>query len=117
MDNVDLSKYKMDHVDLTKYKIVIKPIKQRVKETDPVKLEAMKQKRKQQREERKKNPQPPKPKTEKKVKKVDDGLIKFNDKLNYLIGHTVEELNEKVHNIKGVQVGTQPNEIKIKNKK
>jgi hypothetical protein len=44
MDNVDLSKYRMDNVDLTKYKIVIKPIKQKVKETDPVKLEAMKQK-------------------------------------------------------------------------
>jgi hypothetical protein len=101
----------MENIDLTKYKIVIKPIKQKVKETDPVKLEAMKEKRKQQREERKKNP--PKPKTEKKMKKIDDGLIKFNDKLNYLTGHTVEELNEKVHNLKGVQVGTQPNEIKI----
>ena len=107
----------MENIDLTKYKIVIKPIKNKVKETDPVKLAAMKEKRKQQREERKKNPQPPKPKTEKKMKKIDDGIIKFNDKLNYLTGHTVDELNEKVHNLKGVHVGTQPNEIKIKNKK
>lgn len=99
------------------YKIVIKPIKKKVKETDPVKLEAMKEKRKQQREERKKNPQPPKEKKEKKEKKTDENIIKIDETLKNLIGHTIDELNEKLHNIKGIQVGTQPTEIKIKNRK
>lgn len=99
------------------YKIVIKPIKKKVKETDPVKLEAMKEKRKQQREERKKNPQPPREKKEKNKKKTDENIIKIDETLKHLIGHTVNELNEKLHNMKTTQIGIQPTEIKIKNKK
>jgi ribosomal protein L13E len=82
------------------YKIIIKPIKPKVKETDPAKIEAMKEKRRLQREARKDKPKEPKEPKESKIKPDNSHEInEINKKIKNLIGFTVDEINDK---LKGV---------------
>jgi hypothetical protein len=78
------------------FKIVIKPIKPKVIELDPVKIKALKEKRKLQREMRK-----GKPKKE-PITKPDysDDLEKINKNLKKLVGLSVEEINDKLKLVK-----------------
>ena len=105
------------------FKIIIKTIKPKTKETDPVKIEALKEKRRLQREARKNNPQEPKQNKEPKQKKdISEDIININKTLKNLVGFSVDELNEKLKSSKvsNVQVGPPPVEIidkPIENKK
>ena len=99
------------------YKIIIKPIKPKVKETDPIKIEAMKEKRRLQREAHKNKPKDPtlvtkaiKPKELKA--KTDDQIKEINNKLKILTGFSVDEMNDK---LKGVSP-PQPIKNELKNK-
>jgi len=101
------------------FKIIIKPIKPKIKELDPVKIEALKEKRRLQREARKNRPkdESPKPKTPKPDYSND--IENINKSLKNLIGFSVDEINEKLKVVKPstVQLGLpQPVEI-IENKK
>lgn len=79
------------------YKVIIKMIKPKVKETDPVKIEAMKEKRRLQREARKDKPKEPKEPKEPKVKADHSNEInKINEKVKSLIGFSVDEINDKL---------------------
>jgi hypothetical protein len=105
------------------YKIIIKPIKPRTKETDPIKLEAMKQKRKEKREANKNKPKPePKEKVEKPPKEDTTEFIdNINKSLKNIIGFSIEEINDKIKQSapKPVQMGMpelKP-EKKVKEKK
>ena len=81
------------------FKIVIKPIKPKIKETDPIKIEALKEKRRLQREVRKNKPKQdgmeaiPKQKPEKKNK---EELENINKTLKNLVGFSIDEINEKL---------------------
>ena len=79
------------------FKIVIKPIKPKIKETDPIKIEALKEKRRLQRETRKNKPKQdeaiPKQKPEKKNK---EELENINKTLKNLVGFSIDEINEKL---------------------
>jgi len=78
------------------FKIVIKPIKPKVVELDPVKIKALKEKRKLQREIRK-----DKPKKEPRTKPdYSDDLEKINKNLKKLVGLSVEEINDKLKLVK-----------------
>jgi hypothetical protein len=86
------------------YKVVIKVIKPKVKETDPIKIAEMKEKRKLQREAHKNKPKDPnlvtkaiKPK-ESKIK-TDDQIEEINKKVKNLIGFSVDEINDKLKGI------------------
>ena len=102
------------------FKIVIKPIKPKVKELDPAKIEALKEKRRLQRETRKNKPkdESPKPKTPKPDYSGD--IENINKTLKNLVGFSIDEINDKIKastNIKTVQLGNpQPVEI-VENKK
>ena len=98
----------------TQFKIVIKPIKPKVKETDPVKIEAMKEKRRLQREARKNKPRDPTLETKaiKPKSKTDEEIEEMNKKVKNLIGFSVDEINDK---LKGVPP-PQPIKIELKNK-
>ena len=76
------------------YKVIIKSIKPKVVETDPIKIEAMKEKRRLRREVLKNTVRIPK---EPKVK-VDhtDEINKINEKVKTLIGFSVDEINDKL---------------------
>lgn len=83
------------------YRIIIKPIKPRVKETDPIKIEAIKEKRRLQREARKNKPIEPK---EPKIKPDRSNEInQINQKVKNLIGFSVDEINEKLKGIEPPQ--------------
>jgi hypothetical protein len=94
------------------YKIIIKPIKPKVKETDPLKIEAMKEKRRLQREARKNKPVEPKEPKEPKIKHdYTNEINEINKKVKNLIGFSVDEINDK---LKGIP---QPQPIKNELKK
>jgi len=79
------------------FKVVIKPIKPKMKETDPIKIEALKEKRRLQRETRKNKPKEDEaiPKQPKKI--VDkEKLENINKTLKNLVGFSIEEINEKL---------------------
>jgi hypothetical protein len=99
------------------FKIIIKPIKQKVKETDPIKLEALKEKRRLQREARKNKPVEPKEPKEVKPKiDYSEQLENINKTVKNLVGFSIDEINDKLKASKPTQtqVGTQP--IKIPKK-
>lgn len=100
------------------FKIIIKPIKPKVKETDPIKLEALKEKRRLQREARKSKPKEPKEPKEVKPK-VDytEQLENINKTVKNLVGFSIDEINDKLkaNKITTLQVG-QPKEEVIKKK-
>jgi hypothetical protein len=80
------------------FRVIIKPIKKKVVELDPIKILALKEKRKIQREARKN-----KPKTDEvKVPKVkidhSDEIDKINKTLKSLIGFNIDEINNKLLN-------------------
>jgi len=91
----------------TQFKIVIKPIKPKFKETDPIKIEAIKQKRKEQREERKNKPVEPK---EPKQPKQDltSEIENINKSLKNMVGLTVDEINDKLKGSTQEQPQPQP---------
>lgn len=90
------------------FKIVIKTIKPKVKETDPDKIEARKEKRRQQREAKKNQPKEPKEKKE-KINNTEE-LENMNKSLKNLIGYSIDEINEKIKSLKvsPVQLGPEP---------
>jgi len=85
------------------FKIVIKTIKPRVKETDPDKIAATKEKRRVQREAKKNEPK--KEKEPKQPKKDNTDLENINKTIKNLLGFTIEEMNQKLIKPIGVQVG------------
>jgi 1-acyl-sn-glycerol-3-phosphate acyltransferase len=107
------------------FKIIVKPIKPKIKETDPVKIEAQKEKRRLQREARKNKPKEQKEPAEIKPKiDYSEDIQNINKTLKNLIGFSVDELNEKLNSSKvsTVQIGQpivedKPIENKKKNKK
>jgi len=79
------------------YKIVIKPIKPKMKETDPEKIEVIKEKRKLQREARKNKPKEEKQPKEKKEKDdLSEEIENINKSLKNLIGFNIDEINQKI---------------------
>ena len=102
------------------FKIIIKPIKPKVKELDPVKIEALKEKRRLQREARKNKPVEPKEPKEPKVKPdYSQDIENINKTVKNLIGFSVDEINEKLKNSNytTTQVGVMPEQVEIKTKK
>ncbi len=98
------------------FKIIIKPIKPKVKELDPVKIEALKEKRRLQREARKNRPVEPKEPKEPKVKPdYSQDIENINKTIKNLVGFSVDEINEKLKATKytTTQVGL-PNNPEIK---
>jgi hypothetical protein len=96
------------------FKIVIKPIKPKVKELDPAKIEALKEKRRLQRETRKNKPkdESPKPKTPKPDYSGD--IENINKTLKNLVGFSIDEINDKIKasKVSTVQLGNpQPVEM------
>jgi len=81
------------------FKIIIKPIKPKVIELDPVKIEALKEKRRLQREIRKNKP---KQEIKEQRTKTDysSEFEKINKNLKNLIGFSVEEINDKLKSSK-----------------
>jgi hypothetical protein len=78
----------------SEFKIIIKPIKPKVKELDPVKIEALKEKRRLQREARKNKPVEPK---EPKVKPdYTEEIENINKTLKNLVGFSIDEINDKL---------------------
>lgn len=76
------------------YKVIIKPIKPKVVETDPIKIAERKEKRMLRLEALKNTPRTPKePKA-----KVDHSneINKINEKVKSLIGFSVDEINDKL---------------------
>ena len=103
----------------SEYKIIIKPIKPKVKETDPIKIEALKEKRRLQREARKNKPVEPKEPKEPKVKPdYSQDIENINKTVKNLIGFSIDEINDKLKNTNytSVQVGL-PEPVEIKPKK
>lgn len=101
------------------FKIIIKPLKPKVKELDPVKIEALKEKRRLQREARKNKPVEPKEPKEPKVKPdYTQDIENINKTVKNLIGFSIDEINDKLKNINytSVQVGL-PKSVEIKPKK
>jgi hypothetical protein len=101
------------------FKIVIKPIKPKMKELDPAKIEALKEKRRLQRETRKNKPkdESPKPKTPKPDYSGD--IENINKTLKNLVGFSIDEINDKIKasKVSTVQLGNpQPVEM-VENKK
>jgi hypothetical protein len=93
------------------YKIIIKPIKPKMKETDPEKIEALKEKRRLQRETRKNKPKEDKQPKEKKEKiNNSEEIDNLNKSLKNLIGYSIDEINEKIKSLKvsPVQLGPEP---------
>jgi hypothetical protein len=100
------------------FKIIIKTVKPKVKETDPIKLEAMKEKRRLQREARKDKPVVPKePKPPKKDNTEE--LENINKTVKNLVGFSIDEINEKLkaNKITTVQVGPPPDVVQTKPKR
>ena len=100
------------------YKIIIKTVKPKVKETDPIKLEAIKEKRRLQREARKDKPVVPKePKPPKKDNTEE--LENINKTVKNLVGFSIDEINEKLkaNKISSVQVGPPTEVVQDKPKK
>jgi hypothetical protein len=101
------------------FKIVIKNIKPKMKETDPDKIEARKEKRRQQREARKNQPTEKKEKKEKIINTEE--IDNLNKSLKNIIGYSIDEINEKIKSLKvsPVQLGPEPAIIEevIKDKK
>jgi len=81
------------------FKIVIKPIKPKVIELDPVKIKALKEKRKLQREMRKGKPkkEPKEPRTK---PDYSNEFETINKSLKKLVGFSVEEINDKLKLLK-----------------
>jgi hypothetical protein len=90
------------------FKIVIKTIKPKIKETDPDKIEARKEKRRQQREARKNQPTEKKEKKEKIINTEE--IDNLNKSLKNIIGYSIDEINEKIKTLKvsPVQLGPEP---------
>lgn len=80
----------------TQFKIVIKPIKPKVKETDPIKIEAMKEKRRLQREARKNKPVEPKEPKEPKPDYSNE-IENINKSLKNIVGLSLDEINDKIN--------------------
>jgi len=106
------------------FKIIIKPLKPKVIETDPIKIEALKEKRRLQREARKNKPVVPKePKEVKPKVDYSEQLENINKTVKNLVGFSIDEINEKLkaNKISGVQVGLpsvdSPKETKKRSKK
>jgi len=97
------------------FKIIIKPIKPKVKELDPIKIEALKEKRRLQREARKNKPVEPKEPKEPKVKPdYTQEIENINKTLKNLVGFSIDEINDKLKasNFTTTQVGL-PNNIEV----
>jgi len=95
------------------FQIVIKNIKPKTKETDPEKIEAIKEKRRQQREARKNQPTEPKQKKQPKEPKEPtntEDIDNLNKSLKNIIGYSIDEINEKIKTLKvsPVQLGPEP---------
>ena len=90
------------------FKVIIKPIKPKVKELDPIKIEALKEKRRLQREARKNRPVEPKEPKEPKVKPdYTQEIENINKTLKNLVGFSIDEINDKLKasNFTTTQVG------------
>jgi hypothetical protein len=97
------------------FKIIIKPLKKKVVEIDPIKIQALKEKRKLQRQIKKDN----KPISEEvKIPKIkidhSDEIENINKTLKNLIGFSIDEINDKLKTSKTstVQLGNPSNEVK-----
>lgn len=104
------------------FKIIIKPIKPKVVETDPIKLEALKEKRRLQRQARKDKPKEPKePKEVKPKVDYSEQLENINKTVKNLVGFSIDEINDKLksNKISTIQLGgpSEVKEIKKKGKK
>ena len=102
------------------FKIIIKPIKLKVKELDPVKIEALKEKRRLQREARKNKPVEPKEPKEPKVKPdYTQEIENINKTLKNLVGFSIDEINDKLKASKpsNIQYGLPTEPEVIPNKK
>jgi hypothetical protein len=90
------------------FRIVIRNIKPKMKETDPDKIEARKEKRRQQREARKNQPTEKKEKKEKIINTEE--IDNLNKSLKNIIGYSIDEINEKIKTLKvsPVQLGPEP---------
>jgi len=98
---------------MNNFKVIIKEIKPRIKELDPIKIEALKEKRRLQREARKLKPKEEKPKEEKedKTEKIEN----INKTIKNLTGLSIDELNAKLNPvITTIQVGEPVIETVIK---
>lgn len=95
---------------MDKFKIIIKPVKPvkpKVKETDPIILEQLREKRKLQREARKNKPkQEPKPKVD-----YSKEIENINKTMKNIVGFSIDEINEKLEKAKitTVQIGLPKN--------
>jgi len=99
------------------FKVIIKPIKPKVKELDPIKIEALKEKRRLQREARKNKPVEPKEPKEPKVKPdYTQDIENINKTLKNLVGFSIDEINDKLKSSKTstIQYGlpTEPEVVK-----
>jgi hypothetical protein len=99
------------------FKVIIKSTKPKVKELDPIKIEALKEKRRLQREARKNQPVEPKVPKEPKVKPdYTQDIENINKTLKNLVGFSIDEINDKLKiiNYTTTQVGipTENSEIK-----
>ncbi|AIW01907.1 MAG: hypothetical protein ASQ68_gp17 [Yellowstone Lake virophage 6] len=104
----------------SEFKVIIKPMKPKVKELDPIKIEALKEKRRLQREARKNNPVEPKEPKEPKVKPdYTQEIENINKTLKNLVGFSIDEINEKLKNINytTTQVGLPTEPDVVPNKK
>jgi len=97
---------------MNNFKVIIKEIKPRIKELDPIKIEALKEKRRLQREARKLKPkEEPKEPKEDKTEKIDN----INKTIKNLTGLSIDELNAKLNPvITTIQVGEPVIETVIK---
>jgi len=79
------------------FKIIIKSVKPKMKETDPDKIEALKEKRRLQREARKNKPVEEKKPKEKKIKNdLSEEIDNINKTLKNLVGFNIDEINQKI---------------------
>jgi ribosomal protein L13E len=103
------------------FKVIIKPIKPRVKELDPIKIEALKEKRRLQREARKNRPkeESPEPKEPKVKPDYTAEIENINKTVKNLVGFSIDEINQKLKAsiINNVQVGLPVDTEPIQNKK
>jgi hypothetical protein len=103
------------------FKVIIKPIKPRVKELDPIKIEALKEKRRLQREARKNRPkeESPEPKEPKVKPDYTTEIENINKTVKNLVGFSIDEINQKLKAsiINTVQVGLPVDTEPIQNKK
>ena len=80
------------------FRVIIKPMKKKVIELDPIKILALKEKRKIQREAKKNKPTTDEVILQKDKIDHSDEIDKINKTLKSLIGFNIDEINNKLLN-------------------